>query len=112
MEKINPAISFEPPAHVLHQNKIEPSLADLSITSNGVRALGTDEYKGAAACLADAFANDDVAMYFIDTPDRQHWTAQQKWDLHVSTLEFITYAHCLKGLVTTCGPNYGSVALW
>jgi hypothetical protein len=51
-------------------------------------------------------------MYFINTPDREHWSKEQKWDLHVQILEYITYAHCLKGLVLTAGENYGCVALW
>lgn len=77
-----------------------------------VRVLGLSEYKAAAATLADAFADDHVAWYFLDTPDRAHWTRQQKWDLHVQILEYVTYAHCLKGLVVTAGPNHDCVALW
>jgi hypothetical protein len=76
-----------------------------------VRVVTAAEYKQAAACLAEAFAEDDVAMYFIDVPDRTHWTKQQKWDLHVEILEYVTYAHILKGLVTTVG-NFEAVALW
>ena len=79
---------------------------------DGVRVISIDEYKEAAQCLAEAFKYDHVARYFIDTPDRAHWTEKQKWDLHVSIFEYITYAHCLKGLVTTIGAGYGAVALW
>ncbi len=78
----------------------------------GIRIVALEEYKEAAQCLAEAFADDDSARYFIDTPDRADWTPQEKWDLHVSILEYCTYAHCLKGLVTTTGPNYDCVALW
>ncbi|KAF2275537.1 uncharacterized protein EI97DRAFT_63665 [Westerdykella ornata] len=78
---------------------------------DGVRIVTAAEYKKAAACLAEAFAEDDVARYFIDVPDREHWTEQEKWDLHVEILEYVTYAHILKGLVTTCG-EFESVALW
>ncbi len=77
-----------------------------------VRVVPPEEYKQAALCLAEAFKEDEVARYFIDTPDRNHWTEDQKWDLHCDILEYITYAHCLKGLVTTVGPNYDAVALW
>lgn len=70
------------------------------------------EYKEAAQCLAEAFADDDVARYFTHTPDREHWTEEQRWELHVSILEYIVYAHILKGVVLTAGPDYGCVALW
>ncbi|KAF2459197.1 hypothetical protein BDY21DRAFT_275356, partial [Lineolata rhizophorae] len=79
---------------------------------DGPRVLQPCEYKGAAATLAEAFATDDVARYFIDTPDRAGWSMERKWDLHVSILEYVTYAHCLKGLATTVGEGYGAVALW
>ena len=81
-------------------------------TSDDVRVVRLDEYKQAALALAEAFAEDDVAMYFIDTPDREHWTKEQKWNLHVEILEYVTYAHLLKGLVLTAGENYGCIALW
>ena len=85
--------------------------AAVSPLANGVRLVTVDEYKQAAACLAEAFAEDDVARYFIDVPDREHWTDEQKWDLHVEIMEYITYAHILKGLVTTVG-DFEAVALW
>jgi hypothetical protein len=77
-----------------------------------VRVVPAEEFKQASLCLAEAFKEDEVARYFIDTPDRSHWTEEQKWDLHCDILEYVTYAHCLKGLVTTVGPNYDAVALW
>jgi hypothetical protein len=77
-----------------------------------VRVVRLEEYKEAALCLAEAFKDDHTTHYFVNTPDRADWTEQQKWDLHVNMMEYITYAHCLKGLVTTVGPNYGAVALW
>lgn len=82
-----------------------PPLAD------GVRVVTAAEYKQAAACLAEAFGEDDVARYFIEVPDREHWTEEEKWDLHVEILEYVTYAHILKGLVTTVG-DFEAVALW
>ena len=80
--------------------------------NDSIRVISIEEYKEAALCLAEAFAEDDVARYFIDVPDREHWSEEDRWSLHVEILEYITYAHCLKGLVTTVGPNYGTVALW
>jgi ribosomal protein S18 acetylase RimI-like enzyme len=82
-----------------------------SSSTDGVRLVAIDEYKQAAACLAEAFAEDDVARYFIDVPDREHWTDAQKWDLHVEIMEYITYAHILKGLAITVG-DFEAVALW
>lgn len=90
---------------------VEDSL-DRITGDDGVRVVRIEEYKQAADALAEAFAEDDVAMYFIDTPDRQHWTKEQKWKLHVEILEYVTYAHILKGLVLTAGEDYGCVALW
>ncbi|KAJ9644752.1 hypothetical protein H2199_003716 [Coniosporium tulheliwenetii] len=108
-ESINRNDSMFPdvPAETKPENAVLNSKVD-----DGVRVISIDEYKEAARCLAEAFEHDDVARYFVDTPDRAHWTAKQKWDLHVSIMEYVTYAHCLKGLVTTVGPNYGAVALW
>lgn len=77
-----------------------------------VRRVTVSEYKQAAQCLAEAFAKDEVARYFTHMPDTEHWTDAQKWKLHVEILEYITYAHILKGLVLTVGPAYGCVALW
>jgi GNAT superfamily N-acetyltransferase len=53
-----------------------------------------------------------VSRYFVDTPDHATWTEKQKWDLHVKIMEYITYAHLLKGLVVSAGLNYDCVALW
>ena len=81
-------------------------------SADGVQILGLHEWKEAAASLAEAFREDEVSRYFVDTPDRAHWTEEQKWDLHVKIMEYITYAHLLKGLVVCAGPNYDCVALW
>lgn len=99
-------------------NTTSPSLVDkLSVKATDpmaekVRIVQLDEYKAAAASLAEAFEHDHTQEYIINTPDRAHWTKEQKWALHVEMMEYITYAHCLKGLVTTVGENYGCVALW
>ena len=86
--------------------------AAVATGGDGVRRVGLNEYKQAAQCLAEAFAHDDVARYFTEVPDGAHWTEDQKWNLHVSILEYITYAHILNGLVLTSGSDYGCVALW
>lgn len=81
-------------------------------TGDQIRIVQPSEYKEAAAALAEAFKDDHTMQYVVDVPDRPDWTEEQKWDLHVQILEYITYAHCLKGMVTTIGENYGCVALW
>jgi len=96
-------------------SSINSSLSDLEAhfeKDSTVRVVPISEYKQAALTLAEAFAQDDVARYFIDTPDRANWTEKQKWNLHLSILEYITYAHCMRGLVLCAGENYGCVALW
>jgi ribosomal protein S18 acetylase RimI-like enzyme len=77
-----------------------------------IRIVDPSEYKEAATSLAEAFREDHVVRYAIDTPDRAHWTEEERFNLHRQAFEYITYAHCLKGLVTTIGENYGCVALW
>lgn len=99
------------PLNLLNLFGLRPSAVPVPPLPEGVRVVTISEYKQAAACLAEAFAEDEVVRYPVDTPDRAHWTAQEKWDLHVEILEYITYAHILKGLVTTVG-DFEAVALW
>lgn len=108
MEKINPALSPAIAIEILPptQAKVPPA------THKQVRIVQKHEYKEVALTLAQAFKDDDVAMYFIETGDTSHWSQKEKWDLHVCILEYLVYGHILKGLVTTIGPNYDSVALW
>lgn len=80
--------------------------------SSGARVLELHEWKAAAASLAESFAEDACCEYFINTPDTAHWTKEQKWDLHVQMMEYIVYAHLLKGLAVTAGPEYDCVGLW
>jgi len=77
-----------------------------------VRVLGISEYEQAAQCLAEAFAVDEVARYFIDTDDMVTYSEEYKYKMHCDILRYITAAHCYKGIVTTIGPNYDAVALW
>ncbi|KAL9109523.1 MAG: hypothetical protein Q9227_005858 [Pyrenula ochraceoflavens] len=97
-----------------HPNLISQAAEQVDATTpdTAIRILSTKEYREAALCLAEAFATDHVVRYPIDTPDRENWTNEQKWNLHLAAMEYVTYAHCLKGLVTTIGSNYDSVALW
>lgn len=97
-------------------SKADSLMKTTSVTATGesdaVRTLRLDEYKAAALSLAEAFKDDHVSKYFLDTPEREIWSEQQKWDLHVKIMEYIVYAHLLKGLVVSAGPNYDCVALW
>ena len=81
-------------------------------TGAGVRILQLSEWREAAYSIAEAFWEDEVSRYFLDTPERDTWTTEQKWDLHSNIMQYITYAHLLKGLVVCAGPNYDCVALW
>ncbi|KAK0282048.1 hypothetical protein LTR35_007145 [Friedmanniomyces endolithicus] len=86
--------------------------ASAGASSGGVRILQLSEWKEAAASLAEAFADDHTCTYFLNTADTAHWTEQKKWALHVKMMEYIVYAHLLKGLVVSAGPNYDCVGLW
>lgn len=97
-------------ASVPHEVKLPKTLGDGD--SDEVRVVTPAEYKSAAATLAAAFASDAVARYFTHTPDTAAWSESRKWDLHVHILEYIVYAHLLKGLVVSAGANHGCVALW
>jgi ribosomal protein S18 acetylase RimI-like enzyme len=95
-------------------------LADLSTLSekpprgdsSQVRVCQLHEYKAIARSLAASFADDPVALYFVDTPDTAGWSPARKWALHLALMEVVVYMHLLDGLVTTCGADYGAVALW
>lgn len=77
-----------------------------------VRRVKLSEYKQAALSLAESFKDDDIARYFTHTSDTASWSEAQRWKLHLEIMEYITYAHILKGLVLAIGPDYGCVALW
>jgi len=81
-------------------------------TFNDIRVVPLSECQQAAQCLADAFATDEVARYFLDPKDMAGASEAAKWKLHCEILEYIVAAHCISGLVTTTGPNYDAVALW
>lgn len=77
-----------------------------------VRIVPIAEYEHAAMSLAEAFAVDEVARYFIDTDDMAKYTEEYKYKLHCDIMRYVTAAHCYKGIVMTIGPNYDAVALW
>jgi len=77
-----------------------------------VRILGISEYLGATQCLAEAFACDLVARYFLDTDDMKSYSEEYKWKLHYDIIRYVVAAHCYNGMVTTIGPDYDAVALW
>ncbi|KAI9842514.1 MAG: hypothetical protein M1837_007108 [Sclerophora amabilis] len=76
-----------------------------------VRVVARSEYREAAAALAEAFENDPTSRYPIYTKDMEKYSDEYKHKLHVRIMEYVVTAHILKGLVTTVGPNYSSVAL-
>ncbi|KAL9032046.1 MAG: hypothetical protein Q9180_006735 [Flavoplaca navasiana] len=86
--------------------------SDRPVPPSDIRTISIAESGAAAECLARAFAEDDVARYFVDTSDTKNWSEQEKWELHVRIMRSIVEAHCLKGLALTIGPNYDCVALW
>ena len=113
MEKVKSTVTVQSTTSTSQSSQLSsPDFGKAMINLYQPRVLKCSEYKAAAQCLAEAFATDDVAQYFIETDDRKHWTSEQKWKLHVEILEYVTYAHCLRGLALTVGPNYDSVALW
>ncbi|KAI5362880.1 Putative GNAT domain, acyl-CoA N-acyltransferase [Septoria linicola] len=93
-------------------DKVKAVAAKSGASGDNVRVLTLADYKEAALSLAEAFRDDHSSKYFTHTPDRAHWTEEQRWELHLKVMEYITYAHLLKGLVVSAGPNYGCVGLW
>ena len=98
--------------------KSTPIMAEATVkvaesANDQVRIVDMENYKEASKCIAEAFMDDDVAKYFIhtDVGGFKTWSPEDL-KLHYSICEYITYAHCLKGLVTTTGPKYSCVALW
>ena len=101
-------------AAVVHEKRSSTAdrLAASSSTNSEVRIVEPHEYKEAAACLAEAFRDDKIVRYAIDTPDRTHLTEDERYQMHKQSMEYVTYAHCLNGLVLTIGDDYDCVALW
>lgn len=111
LKSANARVSDVPTSFSILKQKPAATVTAGTALSDSVRVVTADEYKRAADCLAEAFSEDEVSRYFVDVPDRAHWSAEEKWALHVEIMEYITYAHILKGLVTTVG-DFEAVALW
>ncbi|KAI9847771.1 MAG: hypothetical protein M1838_000770 [Thelocarpon superellum] len=77
-----------------------------------VRVVAINEHKEAAACLAEAFADDEAILYPFTAADMTQHTNEYKRKLHNEMMEYLTAAHIFNGLVTTVGPSYASVAIW
>jgi len=107
MEKANAAVTFDS-----MPSMSQATSSGHAATTHEIRRLDKSEYKQAAKCLAEAFEDDDVVMYFIKTADHPKWTAEDEWELHVHIMECIVYAHCMKGAAFVIGPDYDCVALW
>ncbi|KAK3174557.1 hypothetical protein OEA41_001803 [Lepraria neglecta] len=83
-----------------------PSMSQASSSSHAastypVRILKKSEYKQAALCLAEAFEDDEVVQYAIQTGDRKNSTPEKDWKLHLHMMECIadienrvTYLEC------------------
>lgn len=96
----------------LRQRSPSPAKEKKNPAHNQVRIVPISEYKEAAQTLAEAFWEDDVGRYCVDTPENESWTDEQKWECHRLILEYFTAMHCMKGMVTTIGPNYDAIAMW
>lgn len=77
-----------------------------------VRTANMSECKAVGLSLAYSFAADDLSQYLVDADDMSHFSHEQKWRLHVDMMTYIAAAHLMKGIVTTIGPEYDSVAVW
>lgn len=115
---VNPGISIVGPKRAMNNLATAELISSTAnpgmgvFSSGDVRVVSINEYKKAAKCLAEAFAEDDVARYFTHAPDNEHWTEESRYRLHVEILEYIVYAHIMNGLVLAAGEDYGCVALW
>jgi hypothetical protein len=78
---------------------------------DSVRVVGMSECKEAAVSLAYSFAADDLSQYLLDLDDME-LSVEDKWRLHVDIMYYYVAAVCLRGVVTTIGPDYDAVALW
>jgi hypothetical protein len=79
--------------------------------SAAISLVSMNEYKEAAACLAEAFRNDHVVRYVVDTPDMEGYSEGHKYKLHTKVFEYLVALYVMKGLAITIGEDYSSVAL-
>lgn len=76
------------------------------------RRVGMSECKEVGLSLAHSFAADDLSQYLVDADDMTHLSHEEKWRLHVDIMTYIAAAHLMKGVVTTIGSEFDSVAVW
>ncbi|KAL9585854.1 MAG: hypothetical protein Q9203_004082 [Teloschistes exilis] len=110
--KVTKAVTIEETPKMSQVSSSSSAQSERSPPMYEPRILRRDEVDAAAASLADAFAKDDVAMYFVETDKTKHWTAERRWQLHLRIMRCIVDAHCLEGYALTIGPNYDAIALW
>ncbi|KAE8395615.1 hypothetical protein BDV23DRAFT_178661 [Aspergillus alliaceus] len=76
------------------------------------RAVPFTEAKNAATSLAECFADDRVARYYLQVSDCNRPLTPKEEKLNLRIYECLTAAHCHDGLVVSAGPGYDSVGLW
>ena len=112
------AISTQPSSSTTASDSLKLALSTPNTTlsactdavASTIRRLKASEIDQAAECLADAFRDDELALYFTHTPDRKPTSDIRK--LHFTIMKCIVKAHVQCGLVTVIGENYDCVALW
>lgn len=82
------------------------------VWENTVRQLTMDDYSDAGLSLSVSFASDHLSHYLLDGEDMAGHSAEQKWKLHLALMRTVVASHCLKGSVTTIGPDYDGLAIW
>ncbi|KAL9585075.1 MAG: hypothetical protein Q9212_001739 [Teloschistes hypoglaucus] len=112
MAKITKAVTIEETPKMSQVSSSSSAQSETSPQMYEPRILRRDEVDAAAASLADSFAKDDVAMYFVETDETKHWTPERKWQLHLRIMRCVVDAHCLEGYALTIGPDYDGIALW
>lgn len=79
---------------------------------NDAHKVQSAEAKGAAASLAECFADDVVARYYLQISNYNRPLKPTEEKLNLRIYECLTAAHCCNGLVISAGPSHESVGLW
>lgn len=82
------------------------------VWENTVRQLAMDDCSDAGLSLSVSFASDHLSHYLLDGEDMAGHSAEQKWKLHLALMRTVVASHCLKGSVTTIGPDFDGLAIW
>ncbi|KAG9240682.1 hypothetical protein BJ878DRAFT_545993 [Calycina marina] len=80
--------------------------------NDSARKIPLTEAKKAAASLAESFADDVIARYYLQLSDSIRPLNASQAKLNLRVYECLTTAHCYKGLVIVAGPSYEAVGLW